>query len=53
MQRMHECRVAYSHINNKKGKAMIQRPDKVRQAGLIIFAITVLLILPNLSRFVS
>ncbi|MFC2971090.1 hypothetical protein ACFOJE_02515 [Azotobacter bryophylli] len=37
----------------RKGKAMIQRPDKVRQAGLIIFAITVLLILPNLSRFVS
>lgn len=53
MHRMHECRVAYRHINNKKGKAMIQRHDKVRQAGLIIFVVTLLLILPNLSRFIS
>lgn len=28
-------------------------PVKMRQAGMIVFAITVILILPNLTRLVS
>lgn len=32
---------------------MFRQPDKVRQASLIIFAIAVLLILPNLNHLLS
>jgi hypothetical protein len=35
--------------NNKRQSAMFKR-SKVRQAGLIVFATTLLLILPNLNR---
>ena len=36
-------------LKNKKANAMLKQP-KFRQAGLILFATTVVLILPNLSR---
>jgi hypothetical protein len=35
--------------NNKRQSAMF-KDSKVRQAGLIVFATTLLLILPNLNR---
>ncbi|WP_162803798.1 hypothetical protein [Pseudomonas fluorescens] len=39
--------------NNKKGgQAMFKQP-KVRQAGLILFATTLLLILPNLTKVIG
>lgn len=37
---------------NKRQMAMFRQP-KFRQAGLIVFATTVILILPNLTRLVS
>jgi hypothetical protein len=47
------CRVeqlGQASTNNKKGgQAMFKQP-KVRQAGLILFATTLLLILPNLTK---
>ncbi|MGV2837400.1 hypothetical protein, partial [Pseudomonas shirazensis] len=39
----------YSGITTRRRSAMF-RQSKVRQAGLILFATTLLLILPNLSR---
>ncbi|MDR9865790.1 MULTISPECIES: hypothetical protein [Pseudomonas] len=38
--------------NNKGGQAMFKQP-KVRQAGLILFATTLLLILPNLTKVIG
>jgi len=32
---------------------MFRQPQKMRQASLIVFATTVILILPNLTRLVS
>ncbi|TBU79945.1 hypothetical protein DNK31_18245 [Phytopseudomonas daroniae] len=40
------------HDNNQKVTAMFKKP-KFRQAGLILFATAVLLILPNLSRMIG
>jgi len=45
------CRQA-SGNNNKGGQAMFKQP-KVRQAGLILFATTLLLILPNLTKVIG
>jgi hypothetical protein len=45
------CRHA-SGNNNKGGQAMFKQP-KVRQAGLILFATTLLLILPNLTKVIG
>ncbi|MFI8224371.1 hypothetical protein [Pseudomonas sp. NPDC085632] len=45
------CRQA-SGKNNKGGQAMFKKP-KVRQAGLILFATTLLLILPNLTKVIG
>jgi len=39
----------YSGITTRRRSAMF-RQSKVRQAGLILFATTLLLILPNLTR---
>ena len=39
----------YSGITTRRRSAMFRQP-KVRQAGLILFATTLLLILPNLTR---
>jgi hypothetical protein len=36
--------------NNKKRQTAMFKRSKVRQAGLIVFATTLLLILPNLTR---
>jgi len=38
--------------NNKRHAAMFKQP-KYRQAGIILFATAVILILPNLTRLVS
>jgi len=38
--------------NNKRHTAMFKQP-KYRQAGVILFATAVILILPNLTRLVS
>jgi hypothetical protein len=38
--------------NNKGGQAMFKQP-KIRQAGLILFATTLLLILPNLTKVIG
>jgi|UPI0004234743 hypothetical protein len=38
--------------NNKRHAAMFKQP-KYRQAGVILFATAVILILPNLTRLVS
>jgi len=43
------CAGAERHSKNKKAPAMLKQP-KFRQAGLILFATTVVLILPNLGR---
>jgi len=32
---------------------MFKQPQKIRQVGLIVFAITVLLILPNLNHLMG
>jgi hypothetical protein len=45
------CRQA-SGNNNKGGQAMFKQ-SKVRQAGLILFATTLLLILPNLTKVIG
>jgi len=45
------CRQA-SGNNKKGGQAMFKQP-KVRQAGLILFATTLLLILPNLTKVIG
>ncbi|MGH8434170.1 MAG: hypothetical protein ACRERX_06740 [Pseudomonas sp.] len=37
---------------NKRQNAMFKQP-KIRQASLIVFATTVILILPNLTRLIS
>lgn len=39
----------YSGITTRRRSAMF-RQSKIRQAGLIVFATTLLLILPNLTR---
>jgi hypothetical protein len=46
-----QCRQA-SGNNNKGGQAMFKQ-SKVRQAGLILFATTLLLILPNLTKVIG
>ncbi|SDZ32332.1 hypothetical protein SAMN03159453_03253 [Pseudomonas sp. NFIX28] len=38
--------------NNKRHSAMLKH-SKVRQAGLILFATTLLLILPNLTKVIG
>jgi len=48
---MEKCRQA-SGNNNKGGQAMFKQ-SKVRQAGLILFATTLLLILPNLTKVIG
>jgi hypothetical protein len=48
---MEICRQA-SGNNNKGGQAMFKQ-SKVRQAGLILFATTLLLILPNLTKVIG
>jgi hypothetical protein len=48
---MEQCRQA-SGNNNKGGQAMFKQ-SKVRQAGLILFATTLLLILPNLTKVIG
>jgi hypothetical protein len=39
--------------NNKKGGQAMFKQSKVRQAGLILFATTLLLILPNLTKVIG
>jgi hypothetical protein len=39
--------------NNKKGGQAMFKHSKVRQAGLILFATTLLLILPNLTKVIG
>lgn len=45
-----ESRELLSLRNNKKGPYTMFKHSKVRQAGLIVFATTLLLIVPNLTR---
>jgi hypothetical protein len=39
--------------NNKKGGSAMFKHSKVRQAGLILFATTLLLILPNITKVIG
>jgi len=48
---MEICRQASG--NNKKGGQAMFKHSKVRQAGLILFATTLLLILPNLTKVIG
>jgi hypothetical protein len=48
---MEICRQASG--NNKKGGQAMFKQSKVRQAGLILFATTLLLILPNLTKVIG
>jgi len=48
---MEQCRQASG--NNKKGGQAMFKQSKVRQAGLILFATTLLLILPNLTKVIG
>ncbi|MHC8367820.1 hypothetical protein ACYZT9_18690 [Pseudomonas sp. ZT5P21] len=48
---MEKCRQASG--NNKKGGQAMFKHSKVRQAGLILFATTLLLILPNLTKVIG
>ncbi|NQD94492.1 hypothetical protein HP532_17755 [Pseudomonas sp. CrR25] len=41
------------HTNKNKRQIAMFRQPKIRQASLIVFATTVILILPNLTRLVS
>jgi len=44
---------ALSFGNNKKRQIAMFKHTKVRQAGLILFATTLLLILPNLTKVIG
>ena len=44
---------ALSFRNNKKRQIAMFKHTKVRQAGLILFATTLLLILPNLTKVIG
>jgi hypothetical protein len=48
---MEKCRHASG--NNKKGGQAMFKQSKVRQAGLILFATTLLLIVPNLTKVIG
>ncbi|CAI8765724.1 t-SNARE coiled-coil homology domain-containing protein [Pseudomonas sp. IT-P171] len=48
---MEICRQASG--NNKKGGQAMFKHSKVRQAGLILFATMLLLILPNLTKVIG
>ncbi|MFJ3369801.1 hypothetical protein [Pseudomonas sp. NPDC086251] len=48
---MEKCRQASG--NNKKRQTAMFKHSKVRQAGLILFATTLLLILPNLTKVIG
>ncbi|CAI8829036.1 t-SNARE coiled-coil homology domain-containing protein [Pseudomonas sp. IT-P12] len=48
---MEKCRQASG--NNKKGGQAMFKHSKVRQAGLILFATTLLLIVPNLTKVIG
>ncbi|UZE26594.1 hypothetical protein LOY67_19440 [Pseudomonas sp. B21-056] len=48
---MELCRLASG--NNKKGGSAMFKHSKVRQAGLILFATTLLLILPNIPKVIG
>ena len=39
--------------NNNKGQSAMFKQSKVRQAGLILFATTLILILPNLTKIIG
>lgn len=41
------------HTNKKKRQIAMFKQPKIRQASLIVFATTVILILPNLTRLVG
>jgi hypothetical protein len=43
------CKLLSLRNNNKKAYVMFKH-SKIRQAGLIVFATTLLLILPNMTR---
>jgi hypothetical protein len=45
------CRLASG--NNKKGGSAMFKHSKVRQAGLILFATTLLLIVPNITKVIG
>jgi len=50
---MSPYRGAMQFRNNKKRQVAMFKHTKIRQAGLILFATTLLLILPNLTKVIG